>query len=68
MEKDKLLKNLTDEQIAKAKQCKDPKEFLKLANEGAIELTDDQLDAVSGGEWCEHEWDCRGECSYYRGL
>lgn len=44
-----LLKDLTEEQIAKAKKCKNGKELLNLAKAEGIELTDEQLAAVSGG-------------------
>lgn len=44
-----LLKGLTEEQIAKVKECKNNEELLKLAKEEGIELTDEQLEAVSGG-------------------
>ena len=47
--KKELLKGLTDEQIAKVKACKNQEELLKLAKEEGIELTDEQLEAVSGG-------------------
>ena len=47
--KKELLKGLTEEQVAKIKACKTQDEMLKLAKEEGIELTDDQLDAVSGG-------------------
>ena len=50
MKKD-LLIGLTDEQIARVKACKNPEEMLKLAKAEGIELTDEQLEAVSGG-WC----------------
>ena len=48
MEKE-LLKGLTDEQIAKLKTCQSQEEMLALAKEEGIELTDEQLEAVSGG-------------------
>ena len=48
MNKD-LLKGLSAEQIAKVKACKNNEELLKLAKEENIELTDEQLAAVSGG-------------------
>ena len=51
MEKD-LLKGLTEEQIAKVKACKNSEELLALAKEEGIELTDEQLEAVSGGSIC----------------
>ena len=44
-----LLKGLTEEQIAKAKECKCQEEILAAAKEEGIELTDEQLAAVSGG-------------------
>lgn len=47
--KKELLKGLTDKQIAKVKACKSQEELLKLAKEEGIELTDEQLEAVSGG-------------------
>lgn len=47
--KQELLKGLTQEQIAKVKQCKNQDELLSLAKEEGIELTDEQLEAVSGG-------------------
>ena len=47
--KEELLKGLTEEQIAKVKACKNQEELLTLAKEEGIELTDEQLEAVSGG-------------------
>ncbi len=49
MDTEKLFGNLTEEQKAKAKQCKSPEEFLKLAGAEGIDLTDEQMDALSGG-------------------
>ena len=51
MKKD-LLNGLSDEQIAKVKECKNHEELLKLAKKEGIELTDEQLEAVSGGGAC----------------
>jgi predicted RNA-binding Zn-ribbon protein involved in translation (DUF1610 family) len=48
MKKD-LLKGLTEEQIAKAKGCKNQEELLALAKAEGVELTDEQLSIVSGG-------------------
>ena len=48
MKKD-LLKGLNEEQIAKVKACKNSEELLKLAKDEGIELTDEQLAAISGG-------------------
>lgn len=47
--KQDLLKGLTNEQIAKVKACKNSNEILKLAKEEGIELTEEQLNAISGG-------------------
>ena len=47
--KKELLKGLTDEQIKKVEACKSPDEILALAKAEGIELTDEQLEAVSGG-------------------
>ena len=48
MRKD-LLKGLTEEQLLKARNCKDEAELLKLAQEEGLELSEEQLEAVSGG-------------------
>ena len=47
--REELLKGLTEEQMAKLKECKNQEEILKLAKEEGIELTDEQLEAVTGG-------------------
>lgn len=47
--REELLKGLTEEQIAKVKQCKSPEEILKLAKQEGVELNEEQLEAVSGG-------------------
>ena len=47
--KEELLKGLTEEQIAKVKACKSQEELLALAKEEDIKLTEEQLEAVSGG-------------------
>ncbi len=65
-------KKLTDEQKKKIAECKTPKDFLAAAKEFGYELTDDQLDKISGGEtvtgWCDppkcpkcgsHHVDCK---------
>ena len=55
--RDELLKGLTEEQIAKARACKNQEELLALAREEGIELTDEQLAAVSGGGFCDEDED-----------
>lgn len=47
--KKELFKGLSDEQIAKAKACKNSDELLALAKAEGFELTDEQIEAVSGG-------------------
>lgn len=47
--KEKLLVGLNEEQISKIKSCKNSEEILSVAKEEGIELTDEQLEAVSGG-------------------
>lgn len=47
--KEELLKGLNEEQINKLKACKTQEERLALAKEEGVELTDEQLEAVSGG-------------------
>lgn len=49
MTKQELLNGLTPEQIEKVKACKSQEELLKLAKKEGIELTSEQLEAVSGG-------------------
>lgn len=55
--REELLKGLTKEQIARVKACKNQEEILALAKQEGIELTDEQLEAVSGG-MCTHEAIC----------
>ena len=50
--KQELLKGLTEEQIAKVKACKNSDELLALAKAEGVELTDEQLAAISGGGVC----------------
>ena len=50
--KQDLLKGLTDEQIAKVKACKTQEELLALAKAEGIQLTDEQLESISGGGLC----------------
>lgn len=47
--KQELLKGLTEEQIEKIKSCKNNDEILRIAKDEGITLTDEQLEAVSGG-------------------
>ncbi|MBR1846720.1 MAG: Nif11-like leader peptide family natural product precursor, partial [Bacilli bacterium] len=47
--KEELLKGLSEEQIAKLKECKNTEEILAVAKKEGVELTEEQLEAVSGG-------------------
>ncbi len=47
-----LLKGLSDEQIARVKECKNSEELLALAKDEGVELTNEQLTAISGGGAC----------------
>ena len=55
--------DLTDGQKAKARAAKTPEEILALAKEEGYELSDDELEAVSGG-WCVTDCsnDCKSDC------
>ena len=44
-----LLKGLTEEQIASARECKSEEELLELARKEGVKLSDEQLAFVSGG-------------------
>lgn len=50
--------DLTPEQKEKVKTCKSADELMAIAKEEGHELTDDELEAVSGGDW-----DCWDVCS-----
>ena len=75
--------DLTPEQMEKAKACTNAEELVALAKEEGYELTDAELETVSGGEtrWlCTYDGDCFGavhsdpdktctnyQCEYYSG-
>ena len=52
-----LLSRLTDEQKKRIETAKTPEEFLAIAKETGYELSEEQLNAMSGG-WCP---DCRSD-------
>ena len=47
--KKQYLKGLTDEQIKKVNACKSSEELLALAKQEGVELSEEQLAAISGG-------------------
>ena len=53
--RNELLKGLTQEQIEKVKASNDPNELLKLAKAEGVELTAEQLGAISGGGVCPED-------------
>ena len=61
--REELLKGLSEEQIAKVRECKSTEELLALAKEEGVELTEEQLKAVSGGSCFESEIKCP-KCGY----
>ena len=52
-----LLKGLSEEQIAKVKSCNSCEDLLRLAEEEGVQLTDEQLAAISGGGCSDSEDD-----------
>ena len=57
------LSNLSDEFKTKALNCKTTEELYELVQNEGIELTDEQLDAISGGL----DWDCvYDDCTNYK--
>lgn len=41
---------ITPELLEKAQACKTPQEFISLAQDYGVELTDTELDAIAGGD------------------
>lgn len=58
MKIDETLKQVSPEQMEKARACSSAAELLELAKTEGMELSDEQIDAISGGqEWwenCDH--------------
>ena len=54
-----ILNTLTDEQKKKIAAAKTPEEFLSIAKETGYELSEEQLNALSGG-WCANYCLARG--------
>ena len=56
--------DLTEEQKAKARACKSGDELAELAKQEGVELSLDELNAVSGGGvWCGDKAQCAGYVS-----
>ena len=52
--------DLTDEQKTKVKACKSVEELVELAKAEGVELTDEQLNSIAGGDsfWCPTATSC----------
>ena len=50
--------DLTPEQQEKARACKTPEDILALAKEEGYDLSEEELDGISGGV----SWDCISDC------
>ncbi len=60
------LSNLSDDLKAKARECKTTEELLALASEEGVELSDAELENVSGGyDWKPCTSDCNEVCNYH---
>ena len=65
--------DLTPEQQEKAKACKTPEDMIALAKEEGYSLSDEELDAISGGIWepcdytspCPKDGYCPQDCFYW---
>ena len=66
-------KDLTEEQKAKLRECKTKEEFVSLLEEEGVELSDDMLEAIAGGEGnCSEVFSCPSYvnplfCGFYFG-
>ena len=52
--------DLTDEQKARVKACKTAEELIALAEAEGVELSDEQLNSIAGGDsfWCPTATSC----------
>ena len=52
--------DLTDEQKARAMACKSAEELVALARAEGVELSEEQLDSIAGGDsfWCPTATSC----------
>ena len=62
-------KDLTPEQMEKAKACTSAEELIALAKTEGLELTDEQLEGIAGGdEWYNcTSFDCNDNCPVFSG-
>ena len=59
-ETDTEFNDLTDEQKARVKACKTAEELVALAEAEGVELSDEQLNSIAGGDsfWCPTATSC----------
>ena len=53
------IKDLTPEQMEKARACTTADELIALAKDEGLELSDEQLEGIAGGSWDDI---CTDEC------
>ena len=56
----KMFDGLSEDLKKKATECKNAEELIALAKTEGIELTDEQMDAISGGVNWSCDYSCRG--------
>lgn len=56
-----------NELIDKLGACSNPQEIMSVLADEGVELSDDQLDAISGGVWSCTDNEFAGNCSEYYG-
>lgn len=60
-----VLSALDEGTKAKVAACETPEDIIALAKDSGVELSDAQLDSISGGSWSEGEcYDCGFEYYY----
>ena len=60
------IEDLSPEILQNAKACKTPEELFALAREEGIELTEEELDAISGGPLPFPEGSGSGQSGWFR--
>ena len=60
----KFFESLSEETREKLRKCKTTEDYIALAEEENVELTDEQLDMISGGEVWDNCYACSGD--FYR--
>ena len=58
-------KDLSPELREKAMKCGSPEELLALAKKEGYKLSDEEMQAVSGGGWSGCSDDCLSDCGLY---